>query len=139
LAVVNADWAPKNADEIKAIRSECLKEHSLSQEQVQKMKNFEFPDEEVVRKYLECTADKLGIFCSMEGYHADRIAQQFKMDMEESEVLTIAQGCIDKNEQGSSSDVWAFRGHKCLMASKIGDKVRAYIKKRQEEAQKNAV
>ena len=138
LAYGDEEWTPKTAAEIKVIRAECLKENQLSDELINKMKHFEFPDVEPVRKYLLCTAEKMDIFCTHEGYHPDRIAKQFRMDMEESEVLEIAKGCADKNEEGSPSDVWAFRGHKCLMSSKVGDKVKAFIKKRQEEAAKAA-
>lgn len=100
------------------------------------MKNLEYPDEEPVRKYLLCTAEKLGVFCEHEGFHANRIAKQFKMDLDEAEVLAIAEGCVDKNEEGSSPDVWAYRGHKCLIDSKIGESVKAYIKKSADEAKK---
>ncbi|CAD6992773.1 unnamed protein product [Ceratitis capitata] len=136
LAYADDEWTVKQAAEIKEIRQECLKENPLGDEYIQKMKSFEYPDEEPVRKYLLCTAKKLGIFCVHEGYHVDRIAKQFKMDLDEAEVIAIAEGCVDKNEQGSSADVWAYRGHKCLMASKIGDRVKSYIKKNVEEAKK---
>ncbi|ALC46197.1 Obp99c [Drosophila busckii] len=135
-AFVNADgeWVSKNADQIKEIRRECLKEHPLKEEQILKLKALEFPDETEVRQYLLCTALKLDIFCEHEGYHADRLAKQFKMDLTEEEALQIAQGCVDANEQKDPADVWAFRGHKCMMASKVGDRVKAYIKAKQAEA-----
>jgi len=130
------EWVPKTGLEIKDIRQECLRENPLSDEIITNMKQFIFPDEEPCRKYLLCTAVKMGVFCTHEGYHADRLAKQFKMDLDEAEVQSIAEGCIDKNEEGSPADVWAFRGHKCLMESKIGDRVRAYIKKKHESQQK---
>uniref|UniRef100_A0A1A9WB51 Uncharacterized protein n=1 Tax=Glossina brevipalpis TaxID=37001 RepID=A0A1A9WB51_9MUSC len=133
------DWQPKTISDIKSIRNECLKEHPLSDEQITQMKNFDFPDEEAVRQYLLCTALKMDVFCKHQGYHPDRIAKQFKMDMNEEEVFEIAQKCQDTNPDNSPVDVWAFRGHKCMMTSAIGDKVKAFIKKRQEEnAAKNA-
>ena len=138
LATADESWRPKTGEEIKTIRSDCIKEHPLSDDLIVKMKQFEFPDEEPVRQYLLCTAQRMDIFCSKAGYHPDRLAKQFKMDLEEAEVMAIAESCVDKNEEGSPTDVWAFRGHKCMMASKIGEKVKAYIKKKQEEATKNA-
>ena len=102
------------------------------------MKEFNFPDTDEVRAYLHCTAVKMDIFCDAEGYHPDRLAKQFKMDLDESEVLKIAEGCVDKNDEGSPADVWAFRGHQCLMSSKVGDKVKAYIKKKMEAAKQAA-
>ncbi|EDV30557.1 Odorant-binding protein 99c [Drosophila ananassae] len=131
-SVAFAEWQPKTGDEIKKIRVECLKENPLSNDQVAQLKQLVFPNEPEVRKYLECTATKLEIFCTVEGYHADRLAKQFKMDLTEEEALKIAQGCVDSNPQQSPSDVWAFRGHQCMMASKIGDKVRAFVRSKQE-------
>ncbi|KAH8271205.1 hypothetical protein KR018_001414 [Drosophila ironensis] len=136
-AVAHAEeWQPKTGDQIKQIRIECLKETPLTSDQISNLKQLIFPDELEVRKYLECTATKLDIFCSVEGYHADRLAKQFKMDLTEEEALQIAQSCIDSNPQKSPSDEWAFRGHRCMMASKIGDKVRAFLKAKQEEQNK---
>ncbi|XP_017131418.1 general odorant-binding protein 99a [Drosophila elegans] len=138
-AVAHADeWKPKTGEEIRNIRVECLKETPLSGDQIAQLKNLVFPDEPDVRQYLACTATKLEIFCSEQGYHADRLAKQFKMDLSEEEALQIAQGCIDDNAQKSPTDVWAFRGHQCMMASKIGDKVKAFVKAKQEEAKKKA-
>ncbi|XP_037725199.1 general odorant-binding protein 99a [Drosophila subpulchrella] len=138
-AVAHADeWTPKTGEEIRGIRVECLKETPLSNDQIAQLKNLVFPNEPDVRQYLTCTATKLGIFCDQQGYHADRLAKQFKMDLTEEEALKIAESCIDDNSQKSPTDVWAFRGHQCMMASKIGDKVRAFVRAKQEEAKKKA-
>lgn len=133
-AYADGEWVPKTAAQIKEIRGQCLAEHPLSQDQIDKLKKVEFPDEAEVRQYILCTAVKLDVFCTHEGYHADRLAKQFKMDLTEEEALQIAQGCIDNNEQKSPADVWAFRGHKCIMSSKIGDRVRAYLVAKKAEA-----
>lgn len=130
----DGEWVPKTAAQIKEIRGECLAESPLTQEQIDQLKKVEFPDEPQVRQYLLCTALKLDVFCTHEGYHADRLAKQFKMDLSEEEALQIAQGCIDNNEQKSTADVWAFRGHKCIMSSKIGDRVKAYLQAKKAEA-----
>jgi len=132
------EWTPKTGEEIRGIRVECLKETPLSNEQIAQLKNLVFPNEPDVRQYLTCTAIKLGIFCDQQGYHADRLAKQFKMDLTEEEALKIAESCIDDNSQKSPTDEWAFRGHQCMMASKIGDKVRAFVRAKQEEAKKKA-
>ncbi|XP_034130719.1 uncharacterized protein LOC117585380, partial [Drosophila guanche] len=88
----------------------------LSDDHIPQLKQLIFPDAPDVRQYLD-------LFYTHEGYHADRLAKQFKLGLTEEESLEIAQGCcIDKNEEGSPADVWAFRGHKCLMASKTGPK-----------------
>eukprot|EP00099_Drosophila_melanogaster_P023840 NP_651711.1 Odorant-binding protein 99c, isoform A [Drosophila melanogaster] len=138
-AVAHADdWTPKTGEEIRKIRVDCLKENPLSNDQISQLKNLIFPNEPDVRQYLTCSAIKLGIFCDQQGYHADRLAKQFKMDLSEEEALQIAQSCVDDNAQKNPTDVWAFRGHQCMMASKIGDKVRAFVKAKAEEAKKKA-
>ncbi|XP_039960094.1 general odorant-binding protein 99a-like [Bactrocera tryoni] len=121
------EWIPKTMAELNVIRQECLKEFPLSEEYIQKINNFEYTDEEPARKILLCTVKKLGVFCEREGYNADRVVKQFKMDLDEAEALAIVEGCLDKNLEGSSADVWAYRGHQCVVASKIGDRVKALL------------
>lgn len=133
-AYADGEWVPKTGDQIKEIRAECLKAHPLNADQINKLKQLEFPDESEVRQYLLCTATKLDIFCTHQGYHADRLAKQFKMNLTEEDALQIAQSCTDSNAEKSPADVWAFRGHKCLMASKIGERVKDFVKAKQAEA-----
>lgn len=99
------------------------------------MKNFEIPNEEPVRKYLLCTFVKMDIFCPHQGFHADRIAKQFKMDINEEEVKEVAEHCIDKFPRDNKpNDVAVFEVHDCLLQSKVGDKIKNYIKKQRETA-----
>ncbi|XP_018799094.1 PREDICTED: general odorant-binding protein 99a-like [Bactrocera latifrons] len=130
------EWRPKNAAEVNVIRQECLKDFPLSEEELQKVKNFEYSDEEPARKVLLCTVKKLGVFCERDGYNVDRVTKQFKMDLDEAEALSIVEGCMDKNLEGSSADVWAYRGHECVVASKIGERVKAYFLKNGEKPKK---
>lgn len=140
VACVSADdWTPKTADEIKTIRAACLEEVPLTEEQMNHMKSFDFPNEEAVRKYLMCTSVKMDIFCTHQGWHPDRIAKQFKMDMEESDVKKLADDCVAKYPKtDKENDVHVYEVHKCLMDSEVGQKVKTYIKKRQEQLSKQA-
>ncbi|XP_050326276.1 general odorant-binding protein 99a-like [Bactrocera neohumeralis] len=137
LAYAEDEWMPKNDAEVRVIRQECVKDFPLSKEQQQKISSFEYPDEEPIRKYLLCLTKAAGIFTEHEGYHIDRVAKQCKMDLDEAEVAAIAEGCADKNVEGSSADVWAYRIHKCVMTSKLGERVKAYIQNLKEEAKKH--
>ncbi|XP_011210445.2 general odorant-binding protein 99a [Bactrocera dorsalis] len=129
LAYAEDEWIPKTEAELEVIAQECLKDFPLSKEQLQKFSSFEYPDEEPIRKYMLCTAKRVGFFTEHEGYHADRVAKQLKMDLDEAEIVAINDGCADKNVEGSSADVWAYRVHKCVMASKIGEHGKAYFQK----------
>lgn len=116
---------------MKAIRDECAKQHHLSQEQLAKMSTFEFPNEDPVRKYFLCTAEKIGIFCSCQGFYADRVVQQFKMDMKEENFRKLTDDCIAKypKSDAKSNDVLVFQVHGCLMEGTIGKKLEKDIKK----------
>ncbi|XP_055850712.1 general odorant-binding protein 99a [Episyrphus balteatus] len=128
-AVLAEEWVPKKLNDIKEIRSECLVSNPLSADQLTAMRNLVYPDEEAVREYLLCVCKKWEIFCEHEGWHVDRIVKQFKLSLDEAEATRIAEGCADKNEQKSSAAAWVYRGHKCLMASKIGDEIKEFMKK----------
>ncbi|XP_039971222.1 general odorant-binding protein 99a-like [Bactrocera neohumeralis] len=137
LAYAKDEWVPKTEAELAVIVKECLKDFPLSNEQLQKYATYQYPDEEPIRKYMLCTAKRVGFFSEHEGYHADRVAKQFKIDLDEAEIVAIAEGCADKNVEGSSVDVWAYRGYKCVIASKIGERLKAYIQNLKEEAKKH--
>ncbi|XP_011210421.2 general odorant-binding protein 99a [Bactrocera dorsalis] len=137
LVYAKDEWVPKTEAELKVIVKECLKDFPLNNEQLQKYTTFQQPDEEPIRKYMLCTAKGVGFFSEHEGYHVDRVAKQFKLDLDEAEVAVITEGCADKNAEGSSVDVWAYRGHKCVMASKIGERLRVYIQNLKKEAKKH--
>ncbi|XP_041675284.1 general odorant-binding protein 99a-like isoform X2 [Drosophila eugracilis] len=106
---------------------ECIEENPLSREAYTQLENVIFLDEPDVRKYVTCMAIKWGIFSEQQGYNAERLARQFNFGLSEDEALQIAQSCIDDNSQKSPTDVWAFRGNQCVMASKFGDTIRAII------------
>ncbi|XP_055851462.1 general odorant-binding protein 99a-like [Episyrphus balteatus] len=128
-AVLAEEWEPKKLNEMNEIRRECLVSNPLSVIQLAAMKKFVYLDEEQVRKYLLCDVKKLEIFDEREGWYADRIVKQLKMRLDEAEATKIVEVCVDKNEQKSSADVWVYRGHKCVMASKIGDEIKELMKK----------
>ncbi|XP_049304200.1 general odorant-binding protein 99a-like isoform X2 [Bactrocera dorsalis] len=125
LAYAKDEWVPNTEAELKVIAKDCIKDFPLSNEQVQKYTTYQHPDEESLRKRMLCAIKKAGFFSEHEGYHADRIAKQFQIDFHEAEVAAIAERCADKNVEGSSVDVWAYRGHKCVMTSKIGERLKA--------------
>ncbi|XP_041675285.1 general odorant-binding protein 99a-like [Drosophila eugracilis] len=121
------DWKPKHGMENAKIQMDCLQENPLSSETRAQLRNVILPDEPDVRKYLTCMAIKWGIFSEQHGYNAERLAKQLNLGLPEEEALQIAQGCIDDNSQKSPTDVWAFRGNQCVMASKIGDTIKAFM------------
>lgn len=125
------DWKPKTADEIKTIQTECMEESSLTEEQKTQIHNFNFADEEAVRKYLLCKTKKMGLFCPHEGkFIADRVAEQFKVHTEGGKVKTIGQECITKYpKDNKEDDVYVYEIHKCFVNSEIGKNIRENVKK----------
>ncbi|XP_046805734.1 uncharacterized protein LOC111690579 [Lucilia cuprina] len=76
------------------------------------------PNEEPVRQYILCFAIKSGLFCPHQGYHTDRIAQQFKMNMGEEQVKSAADACLAKIPRDNKpNDVYTFEMHKCFLNS----------------------
>ncbi|XP_017083314.2 general odorant-binding protein 99a-like [Drosophila eugracilis] len=121
------DWKPKRGLENVKIHMGCFRKTTLSREAYSKLENLIFLDESEVRQYVTCVAIKWGIFSEQQGYNAERLARQYNFGLPEEEALQIAQSCIDDNSQKSPTDVWAFRGNQCVMASKIGDTIKAFM------------
>nr|ALZ41686.1 odorant binding protein 14 [Liriomyza sativae] len=129
------EWKRKEFEEVKAIRAECLKEAPLSEDTLKKVMHLEYPNEESVRKYILCTATKVGLFCAKEGLHPDRVAQQFQIGSDEEEIIKLINACADKNEQNSPVEEWVYRGHECLMTGKLGERVKSYIHEQYKKLQ----
>ncbi|KNC30631.1 hypothetical protein FF38_11682 [Lucilia cuprina] len=116
--VTATEWTVKSDEQIKQIREECLQENHISPEQLNNINNLEFPNEEPVRQYILCFAVKSGLFCPHQGYHTDRIAQQFKMNMGEEQVKSAADACLAKIPRDNKpNDVYTFEMHKCFLNS----------------------
>ncbi|XP_060649137.1 uncharacterized protein LOC132786593 [Drosophila nasuta] len=125
LVYADGEWVPKTSYEAYRIMQQCLSEHPFNKEQLAMiMQNFFFPNEPEVRQHLLCYYQMHGLFSTLEGFHPDRVAKIEKLDLNEEEVLQIAQGCVDRNEQKSPADEWVFRFHICLMSSKVGDRAK---------------
>ncbi|XP_051862835.1 uncharacterized protein LOC117573561 [Drosophila albomicans] len=118
---------------------QCRSEHPFNKEQLAMTRqNFlYFPNEPEVRQYLLCYYQMQGFFSALEGFYPDRVAKIEKVDMNEEEVLQIAQGCVDRNEQKSPADEWVFRFHMCLMSSKVGDRAKIIYNNLKEENGEN--
>lgn len=102
------------------MRRDCHKEIPFSEELQKKEEVLRFPDEEVVRKYLLCIAKTWEVFDEENGFNMDRLIVEFELLLNRDEVLPIANRCVDKNEQGSSPDVWVYRVQQCVGKTKLG-------------------
>lgn len=71
-----------------------------------------------IRGYVHCLLSVLGYFDDKTGFDVDRIMHQIKEIpylKNTSFQRPIIEKCADKNVSDDPSDVWAFRGFRCLM------------------------
>lgn len=112
-----------------------MEEASLTEEQKTGIHNFNYPDEEAVRKYLLCMTKKMGIFCHHDGkFITDRVVQQFKHHTDESTTKKITEECTTKHPKGDKeAEVHVYEINKCIHDSEIGENIKEYVKKHEDE------
>ncbi|KAH8404638.1 hypothetical protein KR215_005425 [Drosophila sulfurigaster] len=139
LVYADGEWVPKTPHEVYRIVQQCRSEHPYKKEQLAMLRQnlLDFPNEPEVRQNLLCYYQMQGFFSALEGFHLDRVAKVEKVDLSEEEVLQIAQGCVDRNEQKSPADEWVFRFHICMTSSKIGDRAKIIYERMKEEHGEN--
>nr|ALZ41692.1 odorant binding protein 15 [Liriomyza sativae] len=128
-ALANADeWQPVNPERFPEIHNICNKKSPLTEENIEKIYvKFEFNNEPSVREYILCTVTEMKTFCEHDGFHAERVAQQFPNHKEE--VAKHVTECNDKNEQKSPLDEWCYREHQCIFSGPVGNLMKEQILK----------
>ncbi|XP_055381160.1 uncharacterized protein LOC129611816 [Condylostylus longicornis] len=111
IAVISAHhhFHQKTPAEIKTAREDCWKELNLSEEQVESMKKYEYPDEVAIHNAVKCTGLKLDLWCEHEGFHKEDLIVQF------GEAATpVINKCLTKRNEDDTLEKWAWHDWKCL-------------------------
>ena len=112
------DWKPKSKEEALQIREECLKLNNVPEPLVEKVKKFEYEDEESVRCHIKCTAEKVGVWDNVKGYDVDRLYDQVVIKEEVATNKDDLKKCIDDKHDGEDDCTWAYRNFKCMLDNK---------------------
>ncbi|XP_034115140.2 general odorant-binding protein 99a-like [Drosophila albomicans] len=124
-SLADGERVQESGSEIIPNIEKCIKEYPLTAEVIAQIKRMEIPDLPEMRPFLLCLSLAMDIFFIPEGFDVDRLDDVIVTDLSQDEKLQIIHKCVDRNEQKSPAGEWAFRVHKCLVTSKIGDLARA--------------
>uniref|UniRef100_A0A1I8QD38 Odorant binding protein n=1 Tax=Stomoxys calcitrans TaxID=35570 RepID=A0A1I8QD38_STOCA len=116
-ACVSADdWTPKKSREIREIRQACMETISLTESQKKKIENFDFPNDEAVRKYIVCTLEKMEICCTSHGFHVNRLIKQTNKDLGSEQGKDVVEECLRNNPKGDNEiEIYAHDVYTCLI------------------------
>ncbi|XP_055383607.1 general odorant-binding protein 99b-like [Condylostylus longicornis] len=105
-------WVKKTPEELKQVRADCLEKFPVPKETRELFKRFEYPDEEIVEKYVHCVAAELQYFVEPEGYIDEHLETQFGTDK-----TPIINKCITfkKDHPDWTLGHWALSDWKCLV------------------------
>ncbi|CAD7085061.1 unnamed protein product [Hermetia illucens] len=119
VAFASAEWATRSPAELAQSRLSCIQELSVPANLVEQIKKFQYPDEEIVRCYIRCTSEKIGIWSDDSGFITDRVIEQLAGNRDKDAFRADVLKCIDSNEQKSDKCTWAYRNFNCFIKNNL--------------------
>ncbi|XP_013097467.2 general odorant-binding protein 99a-like [Stomoxys calcitrans] len=122
-ALASAEYVVKTRENLLQFRNECVAELKVSDELVEQYKKWQYPNDDVTKCYLKCVFGKFELFDAENGFNVENIHHQLVGDNAKAdhndEIHAKIVSCVDKNEQGSDSCEWAYRGATCFFKNNL--------------------
>lgn len=96
---------------------------NLDDEHVQRVVTYNYTDDEPMRNYFKCVFDNTGLWNPFKNtFNVDVAVENYKFDLDIAEVKQIFDTCL--NYKTVNLLEWIVPFHKCLAASKVGEKAK---------------
>ncbi|KAL5285376.1 Obp99c.2 family protein [Megaselia abdita] len=105
------------------LRKTCIAMADLDDDHVKQVVTYNYTDDEKMRQYFKCVFENTGLWdMETERFQIDVAVKHYKFDLDEDEVRKIFEVCL--NYRTAVLMDWIVPFHKCLAASKVGDKAK---------------
>ncbi|XP_054744682.1 uncharacterized protein LOC129249082 [Anastrepha obliqua] len=112
-------------EEFTKYRLECLIENPKASEYFVEILNFGYPDVPEVNAFMDCVAEKLGLWDFKTGQpNVDRVAALFSADPNNAEDMDIIKNCAVKLEE---EDFHVLNKCLCILNTRLGDNLNKYL------------
>ncbi|XP_053958192.1 uncharacterized protein LOC128863197 [Anastrepha ludens] len=111
-------------EELTKNRLQCLIQNPTVSKYFVKILNLEYPDVPEVNSYMDCVADKLGLWDFKTGQpNVERLAAFLSVDPNNAEDMEIIKNCVAIPE---GAEVHGLPGHLCILNSRLRDNLKKY-------------
>ncbi|XP_054730877.1 general odorant-binding protein 99a-like [Anastrepha obliqua] len=114
-----ADFEEKSEDDFLSASERCFEREHLPSSYQRRFDNFEYPDEEIVHRYVHCIWKKLELWNDRTGFNVEHIAALYR-DKANTEVLVPILSDCNRNAQNESKLKWCYDAFKCMLNSRVG-------------------
>nr|QYL00038.1 OBP11 [Eupeodes corollae] len=115
----SAAFQDKTEDDFFKASAACAEKLKIPASLLEKLQQFEYPDEELVHEDIKCVFSTLELFNDKTGYNVEHVADLYKDKANAEELIPILSNC-NKNPTNEPAAKWAYKGFQCIMASKVG-------------------
>nr|BAS69457.1 odorant-binding protein 20 [Delia platura] len=110
----------KTSDEFPATSEKCFQREHVPQSYKTNFHNFQYPNEEIVQKYIHCISSELEIWDNTNGFNLEKISQQYRSRANEEVVLPVISKC-NRDNQNSNKPLWCYRAFLCILNTQVGN------------------
>lgn len=90
---------------------------------IEQVVSYTYTDDEPMRQYFKCVFENTGLWDpKKEQFEIDVAVDHYKFDLDEAEVREVFMDCLKLKTANFLE--WIVPFHKCLAASKVGDKAK---------------
>ncbi|XP_053959012.1 uncharacterized protein LOC128863728 [Anastrepha ludens] len=123
--LVFAEVKSISREELTNSRQECLIQNPKASKYFVNLLNLEYPDVPEVHSYMDCVADKLGLWDIKTGQpNVERLAALFSVDPNNAEDMDIINNCVVNSEEAAAH---GRPGYLCILHTRLRDNMKKYL------------
>ncbi|XP_065368018.1 general odorant-binding protein 99a-like [Calliphora vicina] len=129
--VMLIDGQSKTSDEFPEKSEKCFQQEHVPQAYKARFQSFQYPNEEIVHKYIHCVSNELGIWDNTNGFNVEKISQQYRGRANDEVVIPVISKCNQDN-QNRNKDLWCYRSFLCILNSQVGEWFKDDVRRKQQ-------
>lgn len=121
----------KTSAEFPEKSEKCFQKERLPQSYKSRFQSFQYPNEDIVHKYIHCVSTELGIWEDANGFNVEKISQQYRDKANEEIVIPVISKCNQDNRI-ANKELWCYRSFLCILNTQVGEWFKDDVRRKQQ-------
>lgn len=130
LKILRAETS-KTSDEFPEKSEKCFQREQVPQSYKARFQSFQYPNEEIVHKYIHCVARELDIWDDSNGFNVEKISQQYRDRANDEVIIPVISKCNQDN-QNRNKNLWCYRAFLCILNTQVGEWFKDDVRRKQQ-------
>lgn len=122
----------KTSDEFPEKSEKCFHKERVPQSYKARFQSFQYPNEEVVHKYIYCISNELEIWSDATGFSVEKIAQQYRGRANDEVVIPVISKC-NQDTLNRNKPLWCYQAFLCILNTQVGEWFKDDVRRKQQQ------